>query len=48
MYQRANQRAKELLDKGGLKPDLIELYQTALRDSGNNLKKLEAGIKTNG
>ncbi|MBK7875786.1 MAG: tetratricopeptide repeat protein [Planctomycetes bacterium] len=48
MYQRSNQRAKELLEKGGLKPEQKDLYEVALRDSGNNLKKLEAGIKTNG
>ncbi|MBI5364404.1 MAG: tetratricopeptide repeat protein [Planctomycetes bacterium] len=47
LYKKANARAKELLDKGGLKPEMKTLYETALRDSGNNLKKLEAGIKTN-
>lgn len=47
MYRRSNIRAKELLDKGGLDEERKDLYQIALRDSGNNLRKLEAGIKTN-
>lgn len=47
LYKRANQRAKELLAKGGLEPEMKKLYETAETDSGNNLRKLEAGIKTN-
>lgn len=47
MYTRANARATELLKKPDLSKDDRELYQTALRDSANNLAKLEKGIKTN-
>ena len=47
MYKRSNVRAKELLEKGGLDAERKDLYEIALRDSGNNLRKLEAGIKTN-
>lgn len=48
MYKRSNARAAELLKKPDLSRDERELYQTALRDSANNLAKLEKGIKTNG
>jgi hypothetical protein len=45
MYRKAAARAKEELAKPDLKPDLRELYETALRDSTNNLAKLEKGEK---
>lgn len=47
-YQKAQQRAQALLERKDLSRGDRELYQTALRDSGNNLAKLEKGIKTQG
>lgn len=41
MYRRAAERAQEELARADLSPDLRELYQTALRDSRNNLARLE-------
>jgi hypothetical protein len=48
LYQKAQARAQALLEKKDLSPNDRELYQTALRDSKNNLAKLEKGIKTQG
>jgi len=48
LYQKAQERAAALLEKTDLSPADRELYQTALRDSKNNLAKLEKGIKTQG
>ena len=45
MYRKATERAQIELARKDLKPDLKELYTTALRDSKNNLAKLEKGDK---
>jgi cytochrome c-type biogenesis protein CcmH/NrfG len=45
MYKKAAERAEAELKRTDLKPDQRELYQTALRDSKNNLAKLERGDK---
>jgi tetratricopeptide (TPR) repeat protein len=45
LYEKASRRAEEELAKKDLSPDLREWYQTAKRDSGNNLRKLEAEMK---
>ncbi len=45
MYRKAVQRAKAELAKTDLKPEARDLYETALRDSTNNLAKLEKGEK---
>jgi tetratricopeptide (TPR) repeat protein len=41
MYRKAAERARRELEKKDLKPDLRERYETALRDSTDNLAKLE-------
>jgi tetratricopeptide (TPR) repeat protein len=46
MYKKATERAKVELAKPDLTKELRELYETALRDSTNNLAKLEKGEKT--
>ena len=46
MYRKSAERAKIELAKPDLSKDLRELYETALRDSTNNLAKLERGEKT--
>ncbi len=46
MYKKAAERAKVELAKPDLSKDLRDLYETALRDSTNNLAKLEKGEKT--
>jgi tetratricopeptide (TPR) repeat protein len=43
MYVKAGERAKIELAKKDLKPDLRELYETTLKDSADNLAKLEKG-----
>jgi tetratricopeptide (TPR) repeat protein len=43
MYKKAAERARIELEKKDLKPELRELYQTALKDSTDNLAKLEKG-----
>ncbi len=48
LYQKAAERAAALLEKKGLAQADKEAYQIALRDSKNNLAKLEKGIKTQG
>ena len=48
LYTKAAERAQVLLDKKGISTGDRELYSTALRDSKNNLVKLEKGIKTQG
>jgi TolA-binding protein len=48
LYTKAAERAQVLLDKKGISANDRELYSTALRDSKNNLAKLEKGIKTQG
>ncbi len=48
LYQKAYERAQALLEKKDLSPADRELYGVALRDSKNNLAKLEKGIKTQG
>jgi len=48
LYQKAQERATALLEKKDLSPADRELYSIALRDSKNNLVKLEKGIKTQG
>ncbi|MBK7641650.1 MAG: tetratricopeptide repeat protein [Planctomycetes bacterium] len=48
LYKKAAERAAALLEKKGLSTADRELYQVALRDSKNNLAKLEKGIKTQG
>ena len=48
LYQKSQQRAAALLEKKDLSRSDRELYQIALRDSANNLAKLEKGIKTQG
>ena len=48
LYTKAAERAQALLEKKGLSAADRELYSTALRDSKNNLAKLEKGIKTQG
>jgi len=48
LYQKSYERAQALLEKKDLSPADRELYQIALRDSKNNLAKLEKGIKTQG
>ena len=48
LYTKASERAQALLDRKDLSPADRELYSTALRDSRNNLAKLEKGIKTQG
>lgn len=48
LYQKAAERAAALLEKKGLSVADKEAYQIALRDSKNNLAKLEKGIKTQG
>jgi tetratricopeptide (TPR) repeat protein len=48
LYQKSYARAQALLERKDLSPADRELYQTALRDSKNNLAKLEKGIKTQG
>lgn len=45
MYKKAAERAEAELKRDDLNPDVRELYQTALRDSKNNLEKLERGDK---
>lgn len=45
MYEKAAQRAAVELERKDLAPDVRELYQTALRDSKNNLEKLARGDK---
>jgi Tfp pilus assembly protein PilF len=46
MYKKAAERAKAELAKPDLSKDQRELYETALRDSTNNLEKLEKGEKS--
>ena len=46
MYKKAAERAKVELAKPDLAKDLRDLYETALRDSTNNLEKLEKGEKS--
>lgn len=48
LYQKSYERAKVLLERKDLTQADRELYQIALRDSKNNLAKLEKGIKTQG
>jgi cytochrome c-type biogenesis protein CcmH/NrfG len=48
MYEKAAQRAGVELERTDLSADQRELYQTALRDSKNNLAKLERGDKREG
>jgi Tfp pilus assembly protein PilF len=45
MYERAAERAAIELERKDLAPEVRELYQTALRDSKNNLEKLARGDK---
>jgi cytochrome c-type biogenesis protein CcmH/NrfG len=45
LYAKAAERAAAELERADLAPDLRELYTTALRDSKNNLAKLERGDK---
>lgn len=46
MYRKAAERAKAELAKPDLSKELRDLYETALRDSTNNLEKLEKGEKS--
>lgn len=46
MYKKAAERAKVELAKPDLSKELRDLYETALRDSTNNLAKLEKGEKS--
>jgi hypothetical protein len=48
LYQKSFERAQALLERKDLSQADRELYQIALRDSKNNLAKLEKGIKTQG
>lgn len=48
MYKKSTAKAEEQLARKDLSRDLRQLYEIALRDSKNNLSKLERGIKTNG
>ena len=48
LYQKAAERAQALLDRKDISKEDRELYKVALRDSKNNLAKLEKGIKTQG
>ena len=48
LYQKSYERAVALLAKKDLSADDRALYEIALRDSKNNLAKLEKGIKTQG
>lgn len=45
MYKRAAELAEAELQRSDLNPAVRELYQTALRDSRNNLAKIERGDK---
>ncbi len=45
MYLRSTERALEELARTDLDPELREIYQIALRDSRNNLQRLEALMK---
>ena len=45
MYLRSTERAQEELARTDLRPELREVYQIALRDSRNNLQRLEALMK---
>ena len=47
MYKKATERAQTELAKPDLAPDLRKLYTTALRDSKDNLAKLDKGILEN-
>ena len=40
LYRRAHERAEQALQSGTLSPELKDLYETALRDSRNNLERL--------
>jgi hypothetical protein len=46
MYKKAAERAKIELAKPDLPKETRDLYETALRDSTNNLAKLEKGEKS--
>lgn len=48
MYKKSNAKAQEQLARKDLSAETRQLYEIALRDSKNNLAKLERGIKTNG
>jgi hypothetical protein len=48
LYQKAAERAQALLERKDINKEDRALYETALRDSKNNLAKLEKGIKTQG
>lgn len=48
LYRRAQARAQEMLDAGGLDETDRARIATALRDAGVNLAKLEAGNRRNG
>ena len=48
LYQKSYERAQALLARKDLSADDRALYEIALRDSKNNLAKLEKGIKTQG
>jgi hypothetical protein len=45
MYKRSTERAKVELARQDLAQETRDLYETALRDSQNNLAKLERGEK---
>lgn len=47
MYAKATERATIELEREDLTPDVRELYEIALRDSKNNLEKLNKGDKRN-
>ncbi|MDP6520438.1 MAG: hypothetical protein QF411_11125 [Planctomycetota bacterium] len=48
LYRQAIKYAEERLGRDGLTTEEKDLYQTALRDGKNNLKKLENGERRNG